>query len=105
MTAKFDYKFSRNISIRYKGELISGIITVGGIEQLEESERWKCYYTISMIHPERGHIWGADPLDALSNCLVFLDGLIKGSEEDGLEIWWQHEGDHCGMLRGGTQDI
>ena len=104
MTAKFDYKFSRNISIRYKGEVIPGTITIDRIEEDKERGRWKCYYTISMIVPEGGHIWGDDPLEALSRCLVFLDGLIRGSEEDGLEIWWQHEGDHCGILRGVTQN-
>jgi len=94
-----DYVFERVITINNNGKLIMGTLSIGGVNNIAERNRWACYCSIPVINPERISIYGEDPLDAFSKCLVFVDGLIKGSEADGLEIWWQYKGDHCAILR------
>ena len=36
-------------------------------------------------------------MDALTRAFDFLSSLIRGSEEDGLVVWWRYEGDHAGL--------
>jgi hypothetical protein len=73
-----------------------GRLQVGPIEEIGPG-RFCCHFTISHFHEPVGNIYGEDPLDAFENCLVFLRKLITGFEEDGHELWWQEEGDHCGI--------
>ena len=35
-------------------------------------------------------------MDALTQTFDFISSLIRGSEEDGLVVWWRYEGDHAG---------
>jgi len=36
-------------------------------------------------------------MDALTQAFDFLSSLIRGSEEDGLVVWWRYEGDRAGL--------
>lgn len=90
-------QLSRELTFEINGEQKKGVLRIDGVEQLTET-KWACYWSLSYINPERAKIYGADALDALTNCLNFITDLIRGSEEDGLKIWWHCEGDHGGML-------
>jgi hypothetical protein len=89
-------QLSRTLHFIVNGEVETGLLQIEGVEQLSES-KWVCYWSLSYVNPERAKMYGKDPLDALNNCLKFIADLIHGSEEDGLKIWWQVEGDHAGM--------
>ena len=52
---------------------------------------------VACLCPSGSWIYGADPLDAITKALDFLSSLIPGSEDDGLVVWWQAEGDHAGL--------
>ena len=70
---------------------------MGPVRWLPERKRWACYWSIHVIHSEEGRIYGDDPMQAVDWTFGFLGKLIRGSIEDGFEIWWQHEGDACGF--------
>jgi hypothetical protein len=93
----FAFKLERELHFRVGGEHSTGKLTVGGVSWVEAKKKWACEYSLAHINPEGGRIYGTDPLDALSKALDFLSSLIRGSEEDGLIVWWQTEGDHGGL--------
>lgn len=86
----------REVTFQFGDTREKGKITLGGLERVSD-RLWGCWYSISHISPERNRIYGEDPMDALANCIGFLSGLIQGSEDDGLKVWWQYAGDHCGL--------
>jgi len=67
------------------------------LEWLEEKKLWACHWSLTHVHPEIGRIYGADPLAALMATLDFVSSLIRGSEADGLVVWWKTQGDHAGL--------
>lgn len=93
--------FSREMHFRIKGVESLGRLLVGGIEECKsEAKRgfWVCYWSLSNIHPEKGKIYGVDPLDALLNCIQFIIRLIEHHKEVGYEVWWNTEGDVGGLV-------
>jgi hypothetical protein len=44
-------------------------------------------------------ITGDDLMQALDRTFGFLADLINGHIEDGVDMWWQYEGDACGFRR------
>jgi len=59
--------------------------------------KWACWYSIPVIHPEPGRMYGQDALEAFDNTLRFVRNLIHGSIEDGFQIWWQDKDDKGGF--------
>src|SRR5688572_30564230 len=92
-----DCNFERELTFRIRGVETKGKLKILRLEKVEGRNRWACYWSLAYLHPEEGKIFGDDPLDAFFNCLDFLGNLIRGSEKDGLGVWWQYEGDHCGL--------
>ena len=90
-------KLERNLTFIIEGQTKTGTLVIGDLEWLESKSKWACHWSISYIHPEVGRIYGLDPLDALTKALDFLSSLIRGSERDGLEVWWRQKGDHVGL--------
>jgi hypothetical protein len=95
--SELPFKIERELHYRIKGQPSSGKLFIGDIEYLDASRRWACHWSLAHIHPEIGRIYGADSLEALTRTLDFISSLIRGSEEDGLIVWWQVEGDHAGL--------
>jgi hypothetical protein len=91
------FKLERELHFRIGGRPSTGKLCVGGIRWLEDKQKWACDWSLAHVHPEDGRIYGADPLDALTKTLDFISSLIRGSEDDGLVIWWKVEGDHGGL--------
>ena len=91
------FKFERELHFRIRGQSSTGKLTVGGVNWVEAKKKWACDYSLAHVDPVGGCIYGTDPLNALSNTLDFLSILIRGSEDDGLIVWWQAEGDHAGL--------
>ncbi len=91
------FKLERELHFRIGGQPSTGKLIVGGVVWVEPKKKWACEYSLAHVDPEGGRIYGADPLDALSKALDFLSSLIRGSEDDGLIVWWQTEGDHGGL--------
>ena len=91
-----NFQIERPLHFVIGGEPQNGHVRIGPIEQLE-SGKWACFWSISFVHPEPGRLWGDDPLEALGRVLHFVGRLLRGSEEDGLVVWWQHKGDHGGF--------
>ena len=79
-------------------------MTVGPIRWLPERETWACHWSIHQIHPEEAKLYGEDPLQALDLTLHFLANLIRGSIEDGIDMWWLNEGDQCGFWNDARSD-
>ena len=90
-------QFRRKIKFKFGGVEKDGELFAGNVKWSEEKEKWACSWSVSEIHPEIGVLYGSDPLDALIRTLDFLSILIRGSEEDGLAVWWSQPGDHCGL--------
>ena len=89
--------FTRNLFFEINGELKKGEIII--MEPIWDPERgkWACYWSISFIHPEFFRFHGDDPLSAHLTTIDFISSLIRGSQADGLNVWWNYEGDHGGM--------
>jgi len=87
----------RTLSFVIRGEIVTGKLFVGDLEWAEDKQHWICHWSISHIHPEIGRLYGKDPLDAFVKTLDFLSSLIRGSELDGLQVWWFEKGDHAGL--------
>jgi hypothetical protein len=91
-------KFERTLKFKFGGTESSGTLCVGPIEWSAEKQKWGCQWSISEVHPELGVTYGSDPLDSLIKSLDFLSTLIRGSEDDGLVVYWLEPGDHCGLV-------
>lgn len=96
--SQFEFRLERTIRVRRGvGPETAGPLTVGPIRWLPERRRWACYWSIHVIHPEEARLYGDDPMQALDRTLEFIGNLIRGSIEDGFEMWWRFEGDACGF--------
>src|ERR1700761_2185036 len=92
-----DFRLERELHFRIKGTPSTGKLFVGDLKWIDGKKLWACHWSIAHVHPEIGSFYGTDPLDALSKTLDFLSALIRGSEADGLAVWWKIEGDHAGL--------
>jgi len=92
-----EFRLERELHFRIGGEHSTGNLYVGDLTWQEDKKRWACHWSLAVVHPEVGRIYGADPIAALTATLDFLSILIRGSEDDGLVVWWQTEGDHGGL--------
>ena len=91
------FKIERELNFRIGGKHCTGKVIVGDLTWQEERKRWACHFSLAYVHNEVARIYGRDPLGAIINTLDFLSILIRGSEDDGLIVWWQMEGDHGGL--------
>lgn len=89
-------KCERELNFIIKGQTVQGKVSIGDIFQDREG-RWRCAWSISYISPETNSIIGDDALSAFVRTLDFVRQLIRGSEEDGLQVWWKQPGDHGGF--------
>ena len=87
----------RELQFVIHGERMTGELFVGDLQFDPERQRWYCHWSLSFVHPEIGRLSGDDPMDALTRTFDFLSSLIRGSEEDGLIVWWRYQGDHAGL--------
>ena len=97
-TEFFSLRLERVLHFQLSDQETTGTLFVGDIRWQEEKKKWVCHWSLSNVHPEIGQIYGDDPLDALIKTLDFLSVLIRGSENDGLIVWWQNRNDHAGIL-------
>ena len=96
-TDRIALSLRRELQFVIRGERMTGELFVGDLQFDAERQRWYCYWSLSFVHPEIGGMSGDDPMDALIRTFDFLSSLIRGSEEDGLVVWWRYEGDHAGL--------
>jgi hypothetical protein len=92
-----EFRLERELQFRIRGEHSAGKLFVGDLTWEEDKKRWACHWSLAHVHPEVGCLYGADSLAAFTATLDFLSILIRGSEDDGLVVWWQTEGDHAGL--------
>jgi hypothetical protein len=97
MTEYSTINLRRELHFVIDEQKFTGELFVGDVRQIQPA-KWACHFSIFHIHPERGKIYGKDPMQSLDNCLRFLETLIRGCEVDGLRVWWIYEGDHAGFL-------
>lgn len=88
----------RTINFIVDGKETTGDLRIDRIEFYPKRQKWACCWSLAFVHPNEGKIFGHDPLAALFECLDFIGNLIRGSERDGLKIWWKVPGDHCGLM-------
>jgi hypothetical protein len=91
------FSLKRELEFVIRGERMTGELFVGDLQFDPERRRWYCHWSLSFVHPEIGRMSGDDPMDALTQTFDFISSLIRGSEEDGLVVWWRYEGDHAGL--------
>jgi hypothetical protein len=91
-----NFTIERTLHFVIQGQHQTGHVRIGPIEE-HHPGRWDCHCSISFVSPEPSRIPGVDPLDALNRCLQFVGRLLRGSEKDGLVLWWQAPGDHGGF--------
>lgn len=96
-STNIEFRLERELQFRIVGEHFTGKLFVGDVTWQEDKQRWACHFSMAVVHPEVAKLYGSDPLAAVVNTLDFLSTLIRGSEADGLVIWWQTEGDHAGL--------
>ena len=92
------FRLERKLHFRIGGEWAEGILSIGDLQWKADEQRWVCHWSVSFVHPEIGKTHGADPLDAFLKAVDFLSVLMRGSEDDGLEVSWKEEGDHAGLV-------
>lgn len=92
-----EFRLERQLHFRIGGEYSTGKLFVGDVTWQEDKKQWACHWSLAHVHPEIGKLYGDDPLAAILATLDFLSILIRGSEDDGLVVWWQMEGDHAGL--------
>ena len=92
-----NFRLERELHFSVRGEHTMGGLFVGDLKWVPSKGKWACHWSIAYIHPELGQIYGEDPLDTVVKTLDFLSSLIRGSEADGLEVWWRKSGDHGGI--------
>ena len=92
------FELKRTIFFEIEGHVVDGVLYIAEARWIEDKAKWGCGWSVSHIHPEIGMIYGRDPLDAFVVTLDFLACLIRGSELDGLPIWWKERGDHAGLV-------
>lgn len=97
MLVDYPFQLERPLQFQIGGKVTTGHLFVGNIRWLEDKKQWACHWSISHIHPEVGRLYGSDPLGALTTALDFISSLIRGSEKDGLIVWWKKRGDHAGI--------
>jgi hypothetical protein len=98
MTAPYaNFRIERDLHFDLQGHVRLGKLVVGGLEWIQERGQWACHWSVAYVHPEPGRIYGKDPLDAVVKTLDFLSSLVRGSEIDGLKVWWLDQGDHAGL--------
>ena len=90
------FDFRRKLIFHIEGEEKEGELFVGDVKARPDGT-WLCHWSMSYVHPEIGMQVGDDPLDAIYHCIRFIEKLIRGSEEDGLQIRWRFAGDHGGF--------
>ena len=81
----------RKLHFSFRGKHRTGFVTIGSIFQ-KSNGVWACRCRIAVILHRAANTYGEDPLQALTLCLKFVRDLIRGSEEDGWEIWWLGKG-------------
>ena len=86
----------RQLTIGINGVRRRGELRIGDLKECRPG-RWACYWSITFLGDDPSPIYGEDPLQALTRCLFFLEQFVRGSERDGVEIWWQSPGDHAGL--------
>lgn len=97
MATIYPLKLERELYFILRGQPATGHVRLGDIFWMEERGEWACEWSISFINPERTRMYGTDPLDALLRTVDFMTSLIRGSEADGLIVWWKERGDHGGL--------
>jgi hypothetical protein len=96
-TDRIALSLRRELQFVVRGERMTGELFLGDLQLDSERQRWYCHWSLSFVHPEIGRMSGNDPMDALTQTFDFISSLIRGSEEDGLVVWWRYEGDHAGL--------
>jgi hypothetical protein len=92
------FSVRRTLTFKIQDRISLGELFIGDIHFFEPKMKWACHWAISFINPEISRMYGRDPLDALLTTCDFVSSLIRGSERDGLHLWWQTEGDYGGMF-------
>jgi hypothetical protein len=92
------FRLERTLHFQFGDSETTGVLFIGDIRWIEEKNKWACHWSLSHVHPEIGKTYGSDPLDALVKAIDFLSILIRGSEADGLVVWWEQRNDHAGLL-------
>jgi hypothetical protein len=94
----FNFRLERTIHVLWNGVPSTGPLTLGPIEWLPTRKRWACHWSIHAIHSEQAKMYGDDPIQALDQTIKFITDFIRRSIEDGIQMWWQYEGDICGFV-------
>ncbi len=97
------FRVTREINIRFHGIESKATIAIGGLQATDKPDWWICYWSIDVIHPEQGKIYGVDAMDALFNCMRFIVDLIKDHIAIGYEVWWEVQGDEGGFVQYGKK--
>ena len=105
MRTTFDFRMRRMIHVRWGSVESVGPLTVGPVKWDAKRKRWACYWSIHRIHDHEHRIHGEDPIQAITRTLRFMEDFIRGSISDGIVMWWQFEGDECGFVRFGPDEI
>jgi len=83
--------FNRKLTFRKDGKTFEGKLRIHSLEKCDDL-KWICFWSLDYVCTE-GKARGDDSLNALTNALYVIHKLIVGTSEDGMEIWWQYEGD------------
>jgi len=91
------FHFERELQFEIRGAATNGTVQIKGVQWIPEKGKWACEWSISHVHPDFARMYGDDSLDALTKTIDFVSSFIRGSELDGLRVWWKERGDHAGL--------
>jgi hypothetical protein len=87
---------TRQLHMVIAGAEVNAVVRIGPTEP-DNVAGWRCHWAIDHVCLKGGKFRGRDELDAFSRCYKFVNQLLRGSEDDGLVVWWQEPGDHGGF--------
>lgn len=85
----------RRLHFAKDDKAFDGDVIISDIQAIS-ANKWVCHWSVDHLSGQR-KVYGEDALNALTNCLLVIAGLIKGAGKDGVSVWWQYSGDSGGI--------
>jgi hypothetical protein len=90
----------RDITIVKKdGSTSSGVIAIGYPYKSHVHDHWSCDVMISEVLPKQV-LHGGDALQALLFAVNHAPTHVEIAQNDGIMLYWDEEGDLCGLVSG-----
>jgi hypothetical protein len=93
---KLGFTLERELKFERNKQIALGKIRIGGIRKIKGA--YACSFLFPFDSEKERHIYGEDPIQALTLCLKTDRALIDSAAgATGMKIWWLDRRDHGGF--------